>query len=130
MYADTITESMRRAINETNRRREMQLRFNEEHSITPQSIKKTIDDIMQGTAVADAYLESVIRETRASYATIEEVPYLIADLEREMKQAVKKLEFEQAAALRDRIAELRQQMASLALPPRRKIRGKERIHRG
>jgi len=127
MYADTITDSMHRAINETNRRREIQLRYNQGHSITPQSIKKTIEDIMRGTIVADAYLGSVIRETRENYVSAEEIPYLIADLEREMRQAVKELEFERAAALRDRIAELRQQVPSLAIKFRGGKRGKNRV---
>jgi excinuclease ABC subunit B len=103
MYADTVTNSMREAIDETYRRRRVQEVYNEEHGITPQGIKKAIRDITdQVNAVA---------ETKASYMPTpisrDEVIRLIKDLQSQMKKAAKNLEFEKAALLRDRITELR-----------------------
>jgi excinuclease ABC subunit B len=107
MYADTITESMRRAIDETNRRRKIQTAYNQEHGITPQGIKKAIKGITdQLRAVA---------ETRATYTVAtgipkDEIARLIKNLESQMKAAAKNLEFEKAALIRDQILELRKEM--------------------
>jgi len=104
MYADTITRSMRAAIDETQRRRRIQEAYNREHDITPQSIKKVVKDITERV--------QAVAETRAPYAAVtpvgkEEVARLIKDLESQMKTAARGLEFEKAALLRDRIIELR-----------------------
>ncbi len=111
LYADTVTDSMRRAIEETRRRREIQERFNREHGIEPRTIVKEIAsplvqlsnlDYHDGAFVPPRVGEGEVRDAASLASTI-------AELEREMKAAAKRLEFEQAAALRDRIKELRAQ---------------------
>jgi len=109
MYADTVTKSMQEAIDETVRRRKIQEDFNREHGITPQGIRKAIRDITERVKAA------AVAEKRAAYtveppATREATIRLIKDLETQMKQAARALEFEKAALLRDRIIELRQEM--------------------
>jgi excinuclease ABC subunit B len=103
MYADTVTKSMREAIEETYRRRKVQEKYNMEHGITPQSIKKSIKDITERVRA--------VAETKTIYTPTpiskEEVSRLIRELEQQMKKAAKNLEFEKAALLRDRIIELR-----------------------
>jgi len=103
MYADTITQSMRKAIEETSRRRQIQEVYNKEHGITPQGIKKAIKDITERV--------QAVAETRAPYTATpiskEEISQLIKQLEFQMKAAAKNLEFEKAAMIRDRIIELR-----------------------
>jgi len=105
MYADTITNSMTRAIEETQRRRQVQEAYNKEHNITPQGIRKAIKDITQRVRA--------VAETRAPYVTApmakENVARLIKELESQMKTAARNLEFEKAALLRDRIIELRKE---------------------
>jgi len=103
MYADTVTTSMREAMEETRRRRSVQEAYNKEHGITPQGIKKAIKDITERV--------KVVAEAKAAYTPTpisrEEVLRLIKDLEGQMRKAAKNLEFEKAALLRDRIIELR-----------------------
>jgi excinuclease ABC subunit B len=103
MYADTVTASMREAIDEICRRRRVQEAYNKEHGITPQGIRKAIRDITDQI--------KVVAETKAPYTPTpiskEEVARLIRDLESQMRKAAKNLEFEKAALLRDRIIELR-----------------------
>ena len=108
LYADTVTESMRRAIEETNRRRRIQMAYNEEHQITPQTIVKPID--MQLVAVAEADYVTVPLEAaeEPTPVTAEERARLIAELEERMREAARKFEFEKAAELRDRIKSLKQ----------------------
>jgi len=112
MYADKITGSMERAIAETKRRRKIQENYNMEHCITPQGIKKAIKDITQRVkAVAESRTEYVaIPETR------EDIARLVKELEKQMKAAARNLEFEKAALLRDRIIELRCELATAGLP--------------
>ena len=108
MYADRVTDSMKRAIDETERRREIQRVYNLEHGITPQSIQKTIHDITERVRA--------VAETRATYAVDsadmprDDIMRLIKDLESQMKTAAKSLEFEKAALLRDQITDLRKVM--------------------
>ena len=103
MYADTVTTSMREAMEETQRRRRIQEAYNKEHGITPQGIKKAIKDITERV--------KMVAEAKAAYSPTpisrEEVIRLIKDLEAQMRKAAKNLEFEKAALLRDRIIELR-----------------------
>jgi len=106
MYADTVTNSMQAAIDETQRRHRIQEAHNREHGITPQGIRKAIRDITERV--------KAVAETRTAYtfgapATREDVVRLIKDLEAQMKTAAKTLEFEKAALLRDRIIELRKE---------------------
>jgi len=106
MYADTITRSIQACLDETGRRRKVQAQFNRENGITPESIKKAIHNILGSIYEADYVSVPIIAETKAGYATEEELPAMIARLKKEMKEAAGELEFEKAAALRDRIKEL------------------------
>jgi excinuclease ABC subunit B len=113
MYADNVTDSMQRAIDETNRRREIQKRHNEEHGIQPQTIVKQVRDLTDRVRMA--------AEQRAAYRAVPELPKaelgrLISELEREMKEAAAHLEFEKAALLRDQIFELRKQLEDEEVP--------------
>lgn len=108
LYADTITQSMRKAIDETARRREKQIRYNQAHGITPKTILKKVHDVMEGAHIA-------IKAKKAHQAR-ESVPLdgkdfekTIQRLEKEMLEAAHNLEFEQAAALRDQMKQLREQ---------------------
>jgi excinuclease ABC subunit B len=114
MYADRITDSMHRAIDETNRRRAKQLKYNEDHHIVPVSIHKAIRDITD-----ELQSERVVGEQRGAYRASKrgevtsrrELEKVIAELERQMKEAAKNLEFERAAALRDEMYELKSILA-------------------
>ncbi|MBP2646254.1 MAG: uvrB [Firmicutes bacterium] len=120
MYADTITDSMCRAIDETNRRRAIQQEYNTRNGITPRTIEKRVRDLIETTKVAE---EPAEYRTRAANAMSKREMYeLIAKLEKEMKQASKMLEFEKAAALRDNIIELRQRAADLPEKEKKKRR--------
>ena len=108
MYADVVTDSMRRAIDETERRRRLQRTYNEEHGITPQGIRKAVHDITERVRA--------IAETRTPYVVQNDIPRdellrLIKDLEAQMKAAARNLEFEKAALLRDQIIDLRKVVA-------------------
>jgi len=107
MYADTVTRSMQAAIDETQRRRQIQETYNREHGITPQGIRKAIRDIAERVK---AVAETRTPYTFAAPATREDVTRLIKELEAQMKTAAKSLEFEKAALLRDRILELRKDL--------------------
>jgi excinuclease ABC subunit B len=98
---------MRRAIDETERRRAIQQRYNEEHGITPASIVKAIDEVMSSVYERDYVTVDRRREEEREYRTTGELHALIARLESEMKSAAANLEFEKAAALRDRLKRLR-----------------------
>ena len=119
MYADTITESMAATINETNRRREKQLRYNDEHHITPQQIRKaaTMGDLIQHGQGAEekAYVEphyEVLAVAEAETLTDEQKRKRIASLEKKMKEAAKRLEFVDAAILRDEMLRLKAELDS------------------
>ena len=105
MYADTVTGSMERAINETNRRRKIQTEFNEAHGIIPKTIKKDIRDIIE---IGRAEEKTVKRDKdKNKKLSAKEKDKLIAELTKQMKDASRRLEFEQAAFIRDRIKEIR-----------------------
>ncbi len=118
MYADNITKSMRKAIDETNRRREIQIQYNKDNNITPETIIKPVRDVLRP-------VEMVVSEDKSRYydkrekdengedagqdydnMTRKEIQHLIIDLEEEMEDAADNLEFEIAAQIRDEIEEL------------------------
>ncbi len=106
LYADVVTGSMGRAMDETNRRRLIQEEYNREKGITPVSIKSKIKDILSTIYEADYYTVPVAAEEAEEYVPDHEVPRLVKALRKEMERAAKKTDFEKAAGLRDRIREL------------------------
>src|SRR3989449_17652 len=110
MYADRVTASMKAAIEETDRRREIQVEYNRDHGIEPQTVVKAIRDIglrLRDVAEVEGFAEKAKRPIAAGEVPKDELTRLIKDLESQMKQAAKDLEFERAAALRDEVVELR-----------------------
>jgi excinuclease ABC subunit B len=107
MYADKMTDSMQKAIDETKRRREIQEEHNEKHGITPMTIQKEIKDVIRATHAAEEAGVYEGKETKVSNMSKPERQKLIASLEVEMKEAAKALDFERAAQLRDTILELK-----------------------
>lgn len=125
-YADSITESMQRTIDETNRRRDKQIRYNEEHGIVPQTVKKSREQIMKQTSVLDikGYDEKnkyAINEDVTMLAAEEDVEYksaaqldkLIAQTKKAMEKAAKDLDFMEAARLRDKMLQLQKEKESM-----------------
>jgi excinuclease ABC subunit B len=106
MYADRMTGSMERAIGETERRREIQLEFNEKNNITPQTIRKSVRDVIKITQIVDDS-DQVLTTRAISKMTKAKAKELTLHLEEEMKQAAKDLEYEKAAELRDLIADIK-----------------------
>jgi len=106
LYADQITGSMARAIEESNRRRQLQFQYNETHHITPTSIQKAVEDILASPYEADYVTVPVMAEAEGTYRTPEAFGKRIRKLEKQMKEAAQKMEFEEAARLRDEIKEL------------------------
>ena len=104
MYADTVTKSMKKAIDETDRRRGIQQKFNEEHGIIPKTIKKDIRDIIES-------LKPIEDDTETAEENIINYEKTIAELQAKMIKAAENLEFEEAAALRDRIRKLEKEMS-------------------
>jgi excinuclease ABC subunit B len=115
LYADHVTDSMKRALEETNRRRELQRQYNEEHGITPQTVKRNITDLGMAIVEADYLTVPMAAEEGAEYRP-EQIPEIVSALEQEMKEAAAALEFEKAAQLRDRILALKD--LQLGLPPK------------
>jgi len=107
-YADQVTGSMQRAMDESSRRRRMQLEYNKENNITPESIKKNIENVLGSVYEADYVTVPAVAEESGKYLTPEMIEDIIKDLEKKMKEAAKKLRFEEAARLRDQIRELKQ----------------------
>jgi excinuclease ABC subunit B len=110
MYADTITDSMRKAIEETKRRRSIQEAYNKEHGITPKTIRKEIPELIRATHAAEEEEKYITKVTKGKKLTKSELEKLIEALEKEMKEAAKALDFERAAELRDTIFELKSEM--------------------
>jgi excinuclease ABC subunit B len=106
LYADQVTGSMARAMEESKRRRSIQLEYNQVHHITPTSIRKSIDDILGSTYEADYVTLPVVAEEEGDYLTPERVQKKIKQLHKKMIEAAKKMEFEEAASLRDQISAL------------------------
>jgi excinuclease ABC subunit B len=109
MYADEVTDSIKRAVDETNRRRELQAKFNQENNITPETILKGISNVFQSIFEQDYVTVPLVRDEVARYRSVEEISKLIEKLRKEMLKAAKDLEFEKAAELRDRIKLLQEQ---------------------
>ncbi len=118
MYADIITESMRKTINETNRRRKLQTEYNKEHNIEPKTIYKSIEEIMNSTSIADVrkreeketFTFSKVAEPVLKYMNSDQKKDLIEQLTEQMYQAAKDLEFEKAASLRDEVNKLKKML--------------------
>jgi excinuclease ABC subunit B len=133
MYADEVTASMQRALDETNRRRLLQEEYNTRHGIVPETIVKSIEEVMAQTAV-------VAERGGSAVELPEQLPEalggetdregMIARLEKEMLEAAAKLEFELAASLRDRVLELRAETASgiVAMRPAASVRHRKSAH--
>lgn len=112
LYADTITNSMKKAIEETERRRKIQSEYNKKMGITPETVKSEIKDILSSIYESDYFTVSAAAEEKAEYELSEDT---IIRLEAEMKEAAKNLDFEKAAQIRDRIKELKEQMLKVGV---------------
>ena len=113
LYADRITGSMRRAMDESNRRRTLQLQYNRENHITPETIRKEIDAILGSPYEADYVTVPMAAEEEASYLSPDQMEKVMAELKEKMMKAAKNLAFEEAAMFRDRIKELERQELEL-----------------
>ena len=111
MYADQMTDSMKKAIGETNRRREKQNAYNEEHGITPQTIKKAVRDLIKISTKADSGMEDL--EKDPEYMSREELEKEIQKIMKRMNQAAAELNFEAAASLRDKMVEWKKILQNL-----------------
>jgi excinuclease ABC subunit B len=116
LYADVMTDSMRRAIDETSRRRRVQVEYNERHGITPQSIIKPIDMSLVAIAEGDYVTVPIEPEEDVDQLTSEQRAKFISELEARMREAARKFEFEKAAQLRDRLKELKAREMGTATP--------------
>lgn len=112
LYADTITRSMKRALDETERRRKIQSAYNKKMKITPETVKSEIKDILGSIYESDYFTVPVAAEERAEYELSEDA---IKKLESEMKEAAKNLDFERAAQIRDKLKELKEQMLKVGV---------------
>jgi excinuclease ABC subunit B len=124
-YADVMTESMQRTIDETNRRREKQIAYNLEHGITPQTIKKTIEQIMKQTSVLDIKGENVAAykmvdgepmlaaESEVEYKTIPQMEKAIGQVKKYMEKAARELDFMEAARLRDEMFKMQKELEGM-----------------
>jgi excinuclease ABC subunit B len=111
MYADNMTDSMKRAIDETNRRRAVQLEYNQTHNITPASITKAVREVIESKRVAETKAYYGVGHTAESLP-LDQLMLTLADMEREMKQAARALDFEHAAQVRDEITRLKKLLPS------------------
>ena len=115
MYADEITKSIQACLEETARRRAIQQRYNEEHGITPETITKAITDILASVYESDYITAPFVSDTIETYELEEDISAAIKKLTKQMKDAAKKLEFEEAARLRDEIKELSRMEMEIAI---------------
>ena len=115
LYADSVTQSMKRAIDETSRRRRMQAAFNKKHEITPQTVVKSLGARLVEVYEADYVTVPLVAEKAGKYKP-DDIPRLVQQLKKEMKRAAENLEFEKAAELRDRIRELEEREIGLKEP--------------
>jgi excinuclease ABC subunit B len=112
MYADTVTQSMAKAISETNRRRKIQMDYNKKHGIVPTTVKKAVRDVIEATIVAEDTVD-YLPEKDVTKMNKRELKALVESLEEQMKAASKNLEFEKAAELRDMIFEIKAEVISV-----------------
>jgi excinuclease ABC subunit B len=112
MYADHVTDSMAQTLAETDRRRALQAKYNEEHGITPETIRSSIRELLQTVYERDYYTVEVEAPKAETFESPEELQRRIAELEAQMKDAARRLDFEQAAELRDRVRALRRQQVT------------------
>ena len=124
MYADVITKSMKRAIEETNRRRTIQETYNIENGITPMTIQKRVKDLIETTKVAEQI--EVYTADHISHLSQSEILDMIGNLEKEMRASSKQLQFERAAELRDMIVELKGRAAQAKSTVKSKKPGRKR----
>ena len=113
MFADTVTTSMKKAIDETNRRRTIQEEYNREHNITPVSVIKGIHEKLYEISEADYYNVPTVKEAAEEYLPEDKLAALLRSLQKDMKDAAKRLEFERAAELRDKIKTLKESQTYL-----------------
>ncbi|MHB8769390.1 MAG: excinuclease ABC subunit UvrB [Syntrophales bacterium] len=113
MYADTVTASIRACLDVTRRRREIQAQYNAANGITPESIRTSIHQLLGSVYEADYVTVQTVSEQEAAYSAEKEIPVVIRKLKEEMKAAAKELEFEKAAAIRDRIRDLTKLMLEM-----------------
>ena len=113
LYGSEVTPSMSRAVEETKRRRLIQAEYNRAHGITPESIRKEIHNILDSVYECDYVTVPTVEEETVEYKTVEELDRYIAELEKQMREAAAKLEFEEAAHLRDEITDLKEQRLEL-----------------
>jgi excinuclease ABC subunit B len=113
MYADKVTKAIQACLEVTKRRRKIQRTYNEENNITPESIRKTIHNILGSVYEADYATVPLVAEGKIPYDSEQEIPAVIARLKQEMKQAAAELEFEKAAEIRDQIKEMTTMMLAL-----------------
>ena len=111
MYADTITDSMRQAMDETQRRREIQMAYNEEHGITPTTIQKSVRDLISISKKVAA--EELRMEKDPESMSRKELEKLVKELDKQMRRAAADLNFEAAAELRDKMTELKKQLQDM-----------------
>ena len=111
MYADTMTDSMRMAIEETKRRREIQMKYNEEHGITPQTIKKAVRDLISISQKVDSAQMKLEKDPESM--SRQELEKLIGEVTKKMKKAAADLNFEAAAELRDKLLELKKTLQEM-----------------
>jgi excinuclease ABC subunit B len=103
MYADTLTGSIKKAVNESNRRRKIQLEYNHKYDITPRSIQKAIKEGIEDLAETEEFLQDLTGQKKEEY----ELSRYVSELEYEMELAARNLQFEKAAVIRDKIKELK-----------------------
>jgi len=115
LYADVMTDSMKKAISETNRRRKIQQEYNKNNNITPQSIKKRIDEVLTSIYERDYFDYSRISEDKDIYFSPKKRKEKIENLEKLMREAARNLEFEKAARLRDELTRLKKRELEIGL---------------
>jgi excinuclease ABC subunit B len=106
LYADKMTGAMDQAMLETNRRRKIQEEYNQKHRITPQTVKKSVRNILASIYEGDYLTIPVAADVEEGYVPLKEIPMMILKLKKEMKEAATRLEFERAAEIRDKIHRL------------------------